>query len=216
MPSTKYQRGASVVAASNKISQTDTKEMFETVLRRQRAVLNPTNLYVQNRWKHLHPVCDERKRSFSFYVHLENSCALAFGLVTFAQTLSSHIALLGGPLFCQPRKRLRMHGHWGERFEGGFWKCFRLRFAFTAMPVSVLVEFLWFGAVFDLFLFRLQDQGEAFRRCICELFWLCRKQHSPNSSHTAFNTAPKSPKLAPRWHQRDHKIAVLDPQKKPT
>ena len=31
--------------------------------------------------------------------------ALAFELVSFARTSSSHIALLGGPLFCQSRKR---------------------------------------------------------------------------------------------------------------
>ena len=38
---------------------------------------------------------------------------------------------------------------------------FWLRFAFTAMQVCVLAEFLCFGAVFDLVLFRLQGQGES-------------------------------------------------------
>ena len=84
------------------------------------------------------------------------SGALAFELVTFAK---SHIALLGGPLFCLPGRRLRLQGHWGERFEGGFWEDFWLRFAFIAMQVSVLAEFLCFRTVFDLILFRLQGQG---------------------------------------------------------
>ena len=84
--------------------------------------------------------------------------ALAFELVTFAKSSSSHIALLGAPLFCLPGKRLRLQGHWGERFEGGFWVDFWLRFAFTAMQVCILAEFLCFGTVFDLVLFRLQER----------------------------------------------------------
>ena len=31
-----------------------------------------------------------------------------------------------GALFCLPGKRLRLQGHWGERFEGGFWVDFWL------------------------------------------------------------------------------------------
>ena len=61
----------------------------------------------------------------------------------------SYSSARGGPLFCQSRKRLRLQGHWGERFEGGWWEDFRLRFAFTAMEVSILVEFLCFGTVFE-------------------------------------------------------------------
>ena len=85
----------------------------------------------------------------------------------------------GVALFCQSRQRLRLQGHWGERFEGGIWVDFWLRFAFTAMQVSILAEFLCFGAVFDLILFRPQGQGRAFRRCIFGLFLTMPKQHGP-------------------------------------
>ena len=86
------------------------------------------------------------------------SGALAFELVPFARNSSARGA------FILSGKRLRMQGHWGERFEGGVWENFWLRFAFTAMQVSVLAEFLCFGTVFDLILFRLQGQGRSFRR----------------------------------------------------
>ena len=78
------------------------------------------------------------------------------------ETSSSQIALLGGWFFCLPEKELRLQGHWGERFEGEFWVDFWLRFAFTAMQVCVSAEFLCFGTVFDLILFRLQGHGERF------------------------------------------------------
>ena len=80
----------------------------------------------------------------------------AFELVTFAKKSSSHITLLGGPFFCLPGKRLRLQGHWGERFEGGFWVDFWLRFACTAMQVSVLEEILFFDWLFVLVLLRLE------------------------------------------------------------
>ena len=40
-----------------------------------------------------------------------------------------------------------------------FGRTFGYVFAFTAMQVSVLAEFLCFGTVFDLILFRRQGQG---------------------------------------------------------
>ena len=54
-------------------------------------------------------------------------------------------------------------GPLGRVFRTG-WDDFSLRFAFTAMQVSVLAEFLCFGAVFDLILLRLRARGKAFRR----------------------------------------------------
>ena len=40
-------------------------------------------------------------------------------------------------------------------------------------------SFCVLGAVFDLILFRLQGQGEMFRRCIFGLFLTMPKQHDP-------------------------------------
>ena len=112
------------------------------------------------------------------------SGAVAFELVTFAKTSSSHIALL-------------------ELFEGGFGKDFWLRFAFTAMQVSVLAGLLCYGTVLDLILSRLQGQGGAFRRCICGLFLTMPKQHGPKMIPYSLQHSPKSaevgPKMAPKW-----------------
>ena len=69
------------------------------------------------------------------------SGALAFELVIFAKTSSSHIALLGGAFILPVAQEVEA------------------RFAFTAMQVNVLAEFLCFGTVFDLI---LQGQGERF------------------------------------------------------
>ena len=131
------------------------------------------------------------------------------GFLPFCETSSSHIALLGAGPFILPGAEVE--AALGKRFEGGFWEDF-WTFCFTAMQVSVLAELLCFGMVFDLILFRLQGQGGAFRRCIFGVFSTMLKQHGPKWFHIAFNTAPKSPKLAPRWHQRGHKIAALDPK----
>ena len=61
------------------------------------------------------------------------------------------------------RKRLRLQGHWRERLEGGFWMDFWLRFAFTAMQVSVLDEILVFDWFFAFILMRLEVYwGERF------------------------------------------------------
>ena len=56
-------------------------------------------------------------------------------------------------------KEVEAAGPLGEPFEAGFWKDFSLRFAFTAMQVCVLAEFLCFGTVLDFILRRLQGQG---------------------------------------------------------
>ena len=66
----------------------------------------------------------------------------------------------------------------GERLEGCFWEDFSLRFAFTAMQVSVLAGFLCLWAVFDLILFRLQGQG-GISEGIFGLFSTMPKQHGP-------------------------------------
>ena len=56
------------------------------------------------------------------------------------------LALLGGPFILSAGKEVQAAGHWGERFEGGFWEDFWLRFAFAAMQVSVLVEFVFWDS----------------------------------------------------------------------
>ena len=93
-------------------------------------------------------------------------------LVTLAKiyshkTPSSHIALLGGgAFFSLPAKRLKLQGHSRERFEGGFWVDCWLRFAFTAMQVSVLEEIL----VFDWFFAPRGPLGRALWRYSWGLF----------------------------------------------
>ena len=129
------------------------------------------------------------------------------------QTSSSHIGV-GGAFILPVAQEVEAAGPQGRAFWRWIWGGFWLRFAFTAMQVSALADFLCFRTVLDLILSRLQGQVGAFRRCIFGLFLITPKQHGPKWSHIAFNTAPKSPKLAPRWHQRE--IAVLDPHMEPT
>ena len=88
----------------------------------------------------------------------------ALELVTFAKTSSSHIALVGGAFSCLPGKRLRLQGHWGERFEGGFWVDFWLRFACTAMQLAFWRRFCFLIGFSHLFCYASRA------RCIFGLF----------------------------------------------
>ena len=83
-----------------------------------------------------------------------------------------------------------------------------LKSAHTALSVhGVLVEL-----VTVTFAKTSSSHIAPFRRCIFGLLLTMPKQHGPKWSNIAFNTAPNSPKLAPRWHQRRHKVALLDPK----
>ena len=64
----------------------------------------------------------------------------------------------------EPRSfTLRLQGHWGERLEGGFGVDVWLRFALTAMGISVLEEMLVFDWFYAFILLRLEGHwGERF------------------------------------------------------
>ena len=66
---------------------------------------------------------------------------------------------------------MRLQGHWGERFEGRSWMDFWLRFALTAMGISVLEEILVFDWFCVFILLRLEGHwGKRFGDIVWDCF----------------------------------------------
>ena len=142
--------------------------------------------------------------------------ALAFELVTFAKTSASHIALLGGLYFASCAKGWGCRASGESVFKVGVGRIFGYALPLLPFKLAFWRSFCVWGRFLIWFCFAFRARGVVLRRCIFELFLTMPKQHGPKWSHIAFNTAPKSPKLAPRWHQRSHKVALLDPKMEPT
>ena len=140
--------------------------------------------------------------------------AFAFELVTFAKTLSSHIAVLGGHFwsprvlrFAVPAIRISF----GDVFLDDFWLCF----AFPAMGISVLEEMLVFDWFFAFILLRLEGhRGERFGGVSLGCFWQCLSNMSkmiPYSLQHTPKIAEIGLKMAPTWPWDSRTLTQMEP-----